>query len=659
MQLALQPADLDEFAKLPVKWRTKIDLELRVLRQLDAGQITKAEAMAQLQVSRSTVDRKLADLREAGWRGLVRDYKGGTPLPGDFVDFWKTLVESNQRKTAPAIRKLYRLWRDRHPIPGYAGHPGWPNLPAGWDARTLRRHQPSKLEMAALRHGLGRATSLHAPKVLSTRKGLWHLSHIVWDDVWLDFKACHLLTQRDPCRVLQIGALDLLSGSRFHWGQRPQLLRANGTRESLSEADMRFALAAQLHNYGISARGTTMVVEHGTAAIRDNVRDILARAFGDLIRIEDSGMTGKLQAIAGMGDGKGGGGNFRHKAALEGLHNLLHNELAFLPGQTGHGRDEPEFLGVLEREHKQLCLLAERVDPSIMSTFLRPFLEYHSEMVPTVDAILRAINERTDHRNQGWAECGFITRDYRLHAESSEWLPESKLMLMPPMARAAIIAAAKEDPRCLRPRNLSPAEVFEKGRRSGEVLQVPLPVIAEILYIDLAKPRKAARGMFEFQDKTLSPEPLTFEARIMRTDGSEEELRDGETYDLVVNPYDPGLAAGAGSAFVFSATRQRGAFLGIAKRVQRHCRADPEASLEAFKRQKKRLADLLADTRRRNVGRTLAITDRMRHNADVVEHALAQQRAAELRSIDATDASLPHEPEPAENHAPALDYESW
>lgn len=618
MQLALTPSDLDEYARLPVKWRQSIDVAIRVLKMFSSGQLSKPEAMSSLGMSRPTFDRKVALVKTHGWRGLVPQYKGATTLPGEFVSYWKTLVESYQRKTAPAYTELMNRWRDRHPIPGYAGHPGWPNTPRGWDKRNLYRYQPTKLELTALRHGLGRATTLYAPKVHSTRVGLWHLSHICWDDVWLDVKG-HLLTQRQPCRALQIGALDVLSASRFTYGMRPQIVRKDGTRASLTEADMRFALASQLYNFGISSRGTTMVIEHGTATIRDNVRDILTRGLGDLIQFDESGMAGKIQAIAGMGDGKGGGGNFRHKSWLESLHNLIHNRFSALPGQTGHDRDEPEFLSVMEREHEQLWRFAGKLSPALIQNLRSPFMEYHSQLVPTIDALLRQVNERTEHKIKDWAECGFMTRDYRLTPDSNEWMSDSRFMELPLPARQAMTAIVEADQRCWRPRRLSPAEVFERGRNSGEVMKVPLSIIAEILYLDLAQPRRCEAGEFVIEDQELSPSALHFESRITRPDGREEELRDGETYELVVNPFDPAIVAGKGSAFVFAGTRQRGAFLGLARRVHSHSRSDADGAREAHGRINQRMADKLAETRSRNVGKTHEITERKAHNLRVIE----------------------------------------
>ena len=649
MQIIPHHSEQNEIGQLPERWRALVTHRMLILSQYQEGLISKPEAWHRMKVSRATFDRLYTKVKHKGWRGLIPDYKGvGAPLetalPKDFLEFWKRLVESNQRKTAPAYRALMRLWRARSPftmdgetlhrIPGYDGWPGWPNKPKGWDQRTLYRYQPNKLEMTAMRQGLG-AAMRHAPKVLSTRVGLWHLSHIVWDDVWLDAKV-HLLMQRHPCRVLQIGALDLLSGDRFHYGQKPQLRRADGTRASLTEADMRFALAAQLHQFGISPRGTEMIIEHGTATIRGNVRDILKRSFGDLIRFSESGMTGKIQAIAGMGDGKGGGGNFRHKAALESLHNLMHNELAALPGQTGHDRNEPEFLGVAERELDFLWRIARTLPPEVQAKLQRPFFEYHSEFVPIVHHLLNGINNRIDHNLEGWAELGHIVRDYRLMPNSNEWVSESQLMTLPAPVRTAYIEMAAHDPRCLQPRKLSPREVFNRGHLSAQSLKVPTSVIAEILYQDLARPHESQDGYIRIKDQEISPEPMWFESRVTRPDGREEELKAGETYDCVVNPFDPKVL------WVYAARIQRGAFLGTARLQTRHNRTEVEASAHAFKRAKTRLADQLAETRSRHLPKSRAAAARYNHNAALIAGHKSDLTDLTHRATDALDHSLDH-----------------
>ncbi|WP_397384786.1 hypothetical protein [Prosthecobacter sp.] len=636
MQLTFQPAELDEFAAtVSAKWRKKFDTWSKTLTAVHNGQMTKPEACAALGVNVATLNRKIAAIKEFGWRGLVPNYKAPTRLTNDFVDFWKTLQESYQRCTAPAYRELCRKWRDRESIPGYAGHPGWPDLPPGWDKRNLYRYQATKLELTALRHGMGKAVMKHGIKVHSTRVGLWHLSHIVSDDVKLDMKG-HVLTARQMCVPLQIGMQDVLSACRFVHGTKPQLLRDSGMKTGIKEADMRFALASQLYNHGISARGTTYLLEHGTATLRSEVMDIMKRAFGDLVTFDMSGMIGKMQAIAGMGDGKGGGGNPFFKAWIESLHNYIHNELSALPAQTGHDRDEPEFLSVIEREHDQIWRLARLLPPEVIQDLKFPTLEFHSQLVPAINKMLEVINQRTIHNLEGWEKCGFLTKSYRLAAGSAEWVNESQLMLMRPEVRQAYLVMAEADKRCFQPRKLSPREVFNMGVSKGEIIRPPHGVIAEILYQDLARPRECRDGFFAFEDREIAPGELRYESRVMQPNGREIELTDREKYETVVNPFDPSVM------WLFSATRGKGSFLGVSKRDDRACRADTEAANRKHGRVNERMAAVLAGTRARNVHRTTTAAARKEHNMSLVTQSAANRAAFTRKATAALNASLPN-----------------
>lgn len=627
--------ELDTFASLPARWRDEVRAWMTAIKHYNDGHLTKAQLMQSMHASRQTVDRKLKAFADHGWRGLAPNYRGRQGLPAEFVQYWKSLCESYQRKTKPAVRELYRRWQRREIIPGYEGHPGWPNLPDGWNERTLYRYAPTPLELTALRHGLGRAVAKHAPKVLSTRVGTWHLSHIVWDDVWLDAMA-HMLGNPALIRVLQIGALDLHSGCRFHYGTKPQLRREDNSRISLNEADMRLALAAQLHQFGLSPRGTTYVIEHGTATIRDRVRDILTHAFPGIVSFSESGITGKFQALAGLGQGQGGG-NFRHKAALESLHNLIHNELAALPAQTGHDRDEPEFLAGIKREHEFLYKLAKGLGPEMLNQLKFPALEYHTQFLPILHRTLELINQRTDHQLEGWEKLGYLAREYRLSPATDTWTPEHDLT---PALIPAMRQLIQHDPDCVRVRKLSPREVFDRNHHHG-TLTVPTGVIADILYQDLAKPVPVRQGYLRIQDRELSPEPMHFEARVTSPDGRESELREGETYEVVVNPFDPR------QAWVYSGRARQGSFMGLANLVQRASRADHEATQDAHKRASQRLADLLTETRARNAHKTREATARHTHNERVAKGIRQARNDFQQAAIDALDASLADDDSPA------------
>lgn len=652
----------EDLSSVPAKWRVEVDAWVREFGRLANGLTTKHEIAKVMSCNISSVNRKLRIFKQSGALGLAPDYKGPKALPDAFIDYWRNLVEDYQRATSPAFRELVRRWRKKEPIDGYPGHPGWPNLPKGWgtDGRNLRRHQGTKLEIVAMREGLGKATARHAPKVLTTRVGLWHLSHIAFDDVWLNMNTT-LLTSPQIVRVMELGAADILSGCRFMRGTKPRIVRADGTRENLNEADMRFALASVLFNHGISPRGTTLLVEHGTAAIRSRVRDILKRGLGDLIQIPDGGMTGKEQILVGMHEGRGGG-NPRHKSPLESLHNLIQNEQSALPAQTGNDRVEPEFLHGIRKETEWLFQVAKQLPPNVLHELQFPSMEYYSQLLPALEALDQVINGRDWHNLEGWAECGFITTDYRISADSNEWITGEKFLALPAPARAALMAVAEADKRCMLPRKMSPREVYERGRSmEGAVMTVPQGIIAEILYEDLAQPRKVRDGYILIQDKEVAPEPMHFESRILRADGREEELRDGETFDVVVNPFDPRFA------WIFAARRQAGVFLGLAKRVQRPSRADAKGIQIALGRQLQRMADLTSDMKRRHAGASNGLTrrtlKRVKHNADIIANARQGMRDMTQLAAAALDASLPtenqaNETTPNEDHD-TIHYSKW
>lgn len=659
MTLALQPSDHSVISGLSAKWRPVVNARLLTLQQFFDGKLSKAEAMTRLDVSRATFDRLLVRVRTQGPLALIPDYKGvgqssAKQMPAEFVEFWQMLVEKNQRCTAPAYKLLIHLWRNREPfslpgddtvyehIPGYAGYPGWPDIPKGWrgKGRQLYRLKPTKLALEAMRQGLGKARQKYGPKVLGTRVGLWHKSHILMDDVKLDFKM-HLGESRKLVVPLQLGALDLLSGSRFEYGMKPQLWRPDGTKASLNEGDMRFLLCAVLRG-GISARGTTFVIEHGTAAIRPRVRDILTRAFGDLIQFQDSGMLGDVQAIAGMYDGRGARGNPNHKAALESLHNLIHNQTGFQLAQTGHNRDAPEFLGVLEREHEDLFRLTQHLPPEVKSLLRHRTPEYHTQGVPLVRGLMEGINKRDDHNLEGWLELGFMSKRYRLMPGSAEWVPEGALMALPAPVRTAYLTMADTDARCWERKKLSPYDVYEMGQQSGELVKVPDSVIAEILYEDLAQPKRvhdegAYSGLFSWQDQDLAVSELLFEGHVTTPEGREMPLSWGETYEVVLNPFDPRCL------WVFSGTKARGSFLGTAAKANRVCRVDTEAKKEQWKRASHLLKQALDPQRRRHAGTTQTEINRLKHNRKVITDHQQAKEDFTRRAIAAADSTLSQE----------------
>lgn len=617
--LPTTPTDLAEFGRLPHDVRAEVDLWLRELSSV-ATPVTKAlHAVAtRMNCTYSTARRKYDDLRRAGgdWRALVNKAKApqrDIGLPPEFVQFWKGFAERNQRKCKPAYRALLNHWRNGGEVPGYEGSAiPRTEIPPGWTYQNLMRHKPSKFELSTMRQGSGYA-KVHAPQVFSTRVGLWPASHIMFDDVMHDN---FVLYRGRPVRVIEIGCLDVLSGYRVGWGTKPRFERADGTMDGVKESLMRMLLASVLFSEGYDAdRGTVLMAEHGAAAIREDIEKVLFDRTGGKIRVSRSGITGKHQSVAGFFQGRGGG-NFRFKAALESSHNLIHNELGALAGQTGMDVERrPEELAGLLRYTEDLAKASELLPAHRRALLRQPIFDYHSNFVPLLNDIYTVINSRGetpeifDHALEGWSELGFTSVEYRLSQSAAQWISQAEFERLPSNEQAAVAAFIRANPELYsRARNLSPREVWKRSR--GSLTRIQPFVVSEILGRDMAREVRVSNGYMEVRDSEIQPEPMLFEARVIDTEGRESELRDGETYLVFINPFD------TAQAFVHGA---RLGHIGIARRQKRVSRLDVAAITDAHARAAKREADLLKPLRQRHAALTRERTEMHKHNAGVLD----------------------------------------
>lgn len=551
--------------------------------------------------SPKTVRRKYDALRSGGdWRVFL-DHRRITAREARTKDprfqaFLKKLFEDHKRSSASAIAELYTLWRRRADIPGYEGHPGWPNLPEGWSERNLYRHQPTKPELVALRIGRTAAKAGFS-QTFSTRVGLWVGSHIMFDDLWHD-SFVRVGERGAVGRVMELDALDVFSGCKIAWGCKPRLPKKDNPAqmEGLKERNMRLLLAGLLFSRGYSPRGTVLMAEHGTAAIRDRAEQILADATRQhdgtpLITVKRSGITGEEQVVL---DGWRGSakGNPAFKAPLESLRNLIHNRLDALPGQTGPDRDRrPEILDATLAYQQDLLALAERLPAHRRELLVHPLLEYHSEFLPLLGDFYGVLNQRTDHKLQGWAELGFLSTDYRLAPSSDAWLTPRDLQTLPEDSRAILHGLARSQPEIYsRTRRLSPQEVFD--RSSSDLIRIGPDVVCDLLLQDLGREEKVKGSYFRFTDSEIAPEELIYEARIICPGATrEQELPSGERYLVFVNPFFPD------TLFVCNARQQ---FLGLARRVLRVCGLDEAALRRSWGRSAQRDADRLEPARLRH-----------------------------------------------------------
>jgi hypothetical protein len=657
MSNALTPIDLVAYGELPSDlrlevdaWRDRCDAATKPIRQW------ARDVAASLGVGVSTVLRKYYAYVDQGWKGLVDRAQAKewtakwidgrvqeAEASDEFIEWFKKLADQNQRKIRPAWRKFAALWQRGAQIPGLDNSLPRNELPPGCSYARLIVRIADKFRREAMTVGLSSAVGKYGPQVFTTRAGLWVGSHLMIDDLWHDN---FVVFKGKMVRVLELDALDVFSGCKVAWGCKPRFQREDGTFDNLKEKYARLIVAQNFWQNGFSNRGTWILAEHGTAAISERVARILHDRSGGLITLRESGMTGEEQAIAGWyGQSKG---NFRFKAALESLRNLIHNELGDAPGQTGMDvAHRPEYLhGTLKGCEDLLKAIAVlmRDKPERAALIKLPLLEYHSQFLPLLAETYQRINARTWHALEGWHEAGNMVIEYRCSPQSAEWLLPESFNELPEAIRNGVLQAAQNDARYLQQRALSPSEVYRRG--CGELQRMPAFVVGELLGDDYAQEREVEGAYFkEFFDQEIAPGPLLFESVIETPTGEREQLRDGK-YLTFVNPFD------AAQMFVHDA---KGRCLGIAARVRRVNPVDEAALRSAFGNRNRRLAEMLkpiraahAESLREQTAHTQAVIDAIQSPAeraaaravqrvDVAEELLKRPVVETLRTVDQND----------------------
>jgi hypothetical protein len=582
---ALTPSDAAQLAALPMEVRQEvrqwIDLISSLTPPWEAAYRSAARTMG---VSAVTVRRKVSAFRAEGWRALINRSKVPAPelrnLSKEFLTYWGALCGQNQRKCKPAHRELLRRYFAGEEIPGVPIGTVRDQIPEGWSYENLMRHKPSAFELKAFRIGRSAAISAGGPMVYTTRRELWVGSHYLFDDMVHDHFV-NVLDTRKAGRPVEFHALDLYSACKVAWGIACRTESdLTGRMESLKEEHMRFLVANLLTTHGYHPeRGTTMVVENGTAAIKEDLERILHDLTGGQIAVRRSGMEGD-PAFTGQYAGRGKG-NFRFKAALETLGNLIHNEMGMLPGQTGKDTDHrPEQIHGLLRHNDALrnaitALALERPDRAAL---LRMPILSMDQFRGVAEDIYRRINARTEHRLEGWE--GLVA-------------PDVVTGLM---------------------RRLSPSEVWQMGRKGLATFRPEQTAL--VLFRDCAdEVRITDRHEVEIQDRSISADGLRFDAA---------EYRPGEKYQAVLNPF------ASDRLYLFDA---RGSYVGALERIARVSRGDDEAIRRAMGKANHLLAERLKPVAQMGREISLARLADLRANAEVLADestpdARARQRAA-------------------------------
>jgi len=618
-----------------------------------------------VKISAQTIYRKAEAARLQGWPGLLRkkylnDYMDETNASSEMEAFvaqcWKPLCESSQRVTAAAYRSLIldHLIAGKT-IPGYEtdwrgiwllDHKGKnmrcpdtcpyqldKNYPRGWSRRNLYRRAPDKFELAATRIGMA-AASKYLPNIPTTRVGLPFARVLMIDDVYHDVKV-RLIGNKEPQIVVELRAIELLTGCLYSFGVKPVRERADETREHLREDFTRYLIADVLVNKGYCPDGLLICGEHGTARLPEDLMATVRKWGGDTIEFQAGGIIDTPLAkglLAGRGKG-----NPQFKAAVESAHSLMKNEVAMIRGQKGadpvHSPEDLPNRIRLDKTLMTIChgLLLERPD---LCDQLRGLFPAYYQYVEFLNLVYKRIDHRTDHHLQGFEEVGFVKGMWRI-GDGDSWKPESMIDEMDPAVASNLRAIIKSNPnKYYNFSVMSPAEAQEYCRQRTELLYFPSAAVPEILGPKLGDmARVDDDGTIYIKDKYIVGKVHPVAPQVRTLDGRKELLPRGTKWLVHLNPFN------SREAYISTPDER---FMGMAKVIVAGSRIDHEAYEENIKiissvraAEKKRLAPI-ADQRLKELYETAAHDIQLITGRDPVADA---REIAELPDVDVVKAA--------------------
>jgi hypothetical protein len=595
--------------------------------------------------------------RAGDWRILLNKAKAPLEkqgLPAQFLEFWRKLCENHQRVSSEALRELHHIFRTKFSLDGkrrYTEIPGyatWPEadentgVPAGW-GKNLYRHAPDKLELAASRIGR-KAASEFKLKVRNTRVGLKLGEFMEFDDHEFNLLV-NFPGQWKAMRPRGFGVVDVLSGCCFSHILKPTLWDDDEKKKkALTETDFMWFVVNTLMHTGFRTDdvGTTLIVEHGTAAIRGNKKYPLGHALrqdleqrlydatGGKVKVERSGLYGH-PAHQGQHASEGGG-NYRFKAHVEGFWRMVDDRLDSLPGQVGKGRDHsPEQLLGIRAMNTKLLEAAQELPPERAAHLMFPVMLWH-DCAQQIAAGIERINSDPEHKLEGWERLGFMVQQWRKHL-GADWLPAAEWQKLSEGERMMLAPTVRSNPMLFSQRRMARREVFTSlysgfGRLALE--QIP-GLVGQHNALRGGDTLTVREGEFEFEDWRMGPEPFRYIAQ-----GAQGRFKEGEKFVCFVNPLNP-------TALIACDARLR--VIAVCPPVDVACRNDREQSLRNIGKASHHFAQALAPLNERHAEEGKAIEFMKRHNEAVIKGApvteeekdRARQIRKNVRNVDAED----------------------
>lgn len=380
------------------------------------------------------------------WLELVpkhlRERTRAVTLPEAFVEWWRAQCERNQRKCAPAYRKLIALWRAGALIPGYGTwREYWsaqgrvfgpdsqcpPDLPEGWSKGNLYRYVSDPAHLALARRGIAAALA-HMPPIVGTREGLRPLEWVAFDDWESDFLVV-VPGVEVPCKLRGLVCKDVATDMWLRFVLRPAVPREDDKEDGIKRRDMKLLVSDLLRNFGYPTDyAMNLVIERGTATLDTGDIAALEELSGGMIKVRLTQMISGCVLLGGFADRAAG--NPRGKSWIESGFNLLHNEAGDLAGQKGRRYDlAPAELEARKKHARELLRAGRDLPPSLRAQLRLPFQSL-DEARAAWERIMIAVNCVERHDCEGFAE----VVKWRFY-EGDQWQEWEKLLDHPPETR--------------------------------------------------------------------------------------------------------------------------------------------------------------------------------------------------------------------------------
>lgn len=571
-------------------------------------------------LARGTIHRIYKTWIDSGksWDALIdRRYMSGTwvreenvKLPAAFIGHFRLLCEENSRSMKAAHRRLLRQLEDwrigkGEPIPGYDFPPdnqSGRDHPKGWGYNNLSKHKPTDVQRAAAHIGRSAAKQL-LPSVLTTRVNMYPFAEIQFDDMWHDFQIW-MKGQKESCRLLEFGAIDYFSGFIFPPGLKPRVRDMETKKmKSLNQADFRFFLAYILTQWGYHPQGTILNVENGTAAISSELQEYLRVATNGKVRVVRSGMSGR-SALPG-GYREAAKGNFRVKSLKEGMGSIIHAETAMLPGNVGKDRDHLPAENWGRNEEHKLNMAVVALKPHLAEKMKFGFLSLN-EAREAIGAIYDRLNDRKDHKLQGFEEAGLEVEEVCISETLRHWVPLAELPSIIPNEeeRNRFAMVVRGNDRLKNRRVMSPREAFETERQ--RLIKMPVSTLPHLLGKDAGKLKVVRQLQFHLEGEDIGGQ-RKFIAEFKDKLGLPVQIPNGTKCRVFINPFAPDR--------LIVADPESNEFLGECTEHKRVDRRDLDAIREQSGKIERIYRDAVAET---GVRASRSKTERQRHNAKVI-----------------------------------------